>query len=477
MLLLKPVDIAFPTVSEDADKPNISAGRIINGILEQAQNGDVLRLRAPGLKRLITPAGTYTKCRGMIDANGSTLLAVYDGFVEAITGSGASATTLGPLAGDDIVTLARNNAATPDVVCVSPQEGAFELSSGGAPVSYTDPDVGSPLSVCFGDGYFFFVYGDGSCIASGINTTAINALDVATAESSPDGLLRGVFFRGQLFLMGPSTIEVWQNTAEPTGFPFSRATVIQRGLAGTNAVAGWEGNFTSRLIWVGSDNIVYALNGYEPVRISHHSIEHDLQRLTNKTSLNCFVFMNNGHPFWVMKSDLWTWVYDLLTSTWQERASYGRANWRGECSHYMFGDWLIGDDAGGYIFRPDAATFKEDNDRLVWSIESQASKNFANRMSIPRADFFFSAGQGNISGELLSDADPQVLISWSNDGGATFGNPLERYLGKGGKYNERVTVNRTGQAGVYGRKWRLQVSDPVYIALVGGTMEIEGNVN
>ena len=40
--------------------------------------------------------------------------------------------------------------------------------------------------------------------------------------------------------MGLGTIEVWQNTGNPVGFPFSRVTVIPRGLAGPSAVAGFE---------------------------------------------------------------------------------------------------------------------------------------------------------------------------------------------------------------------------------------------
>ena len=72
--------------------------------------------------------------------------------------------------------------------------------------------------------------------------------------------------------------------------------------------------------------------------------------------MRCFVAMNNGHPFFV-KSSRFTWAYDLLTSTWQERHSYGLARWRGEQSCFMWDDWIIGDELTGYGFRLDNSTY------------------------------------------------------------------------------------------------------------------------
>ena len=67
--------------------------------------------------------------------------------------------------------------------------------------------------------------------------------------------------------------------------------------------------------------------------------------------------------------------------------------------------------------------------------------------------------------------DPTVAISWSDDGGNSFGNPLLRSLGEVARVKSaRVSVKNTGMTGQQGRKWRLQVSDPVYTALLGGAM-------
>lgn len=470
--------IVFGNVSSPGETGRTSKSRLINCILEQLQDGSTNHKRAPGLKRFITSAGGNAHTRGMIAANSNTLLVVYNGKVESVSYSaGATISSVGgTLSGTDLVTLARNNAATPDIVCVSPANGAFTINAAGAVSAYPDADVGAPNSVCFGDGYFFFTYGDGSCIASGLNSTSINVLDSIKAESQSGPILRGVFYRGLLFLFTPSTTEVWQDTANPTGFPFSRSAVIPRGLMSANAVAGWEDRFPAQLMWVGPDNIVYKMVGYEPVRISTHDVEHDLQSLADKTEVRCFVAMNNGHPFFYVKSSEFTWAYDLLTSTWQERHSYGLTRWRGEQSCFMWDDWVIGDELTGYGFRLDNRTYAEDTSVLVWDVTSQPAKGFPNRYAVARADFDFVAGMGVTGGDPNQEGDPQVMVSWSDDGGATFNYPLMRRLGKAGRYGERVTVLRAGQATSYGRQWRLQISDPVYVGLLGGDMSAEARL-
>jgi hypothetical protein len=476
---MRQVPITFAATSAKGERASLSGGRTINAIVEQLGNGQMIVKRAPGLRRFFNANGPYSHCRGMIKANDATLLMVYDGRVQSVTLSGgvAGVEDRGALAGSDIVTLARNNnLPTQDIVCVSPANGAFILSATGAPAPYPDSDVGFPNSVCFLDGYFFFTYGDGRVIASDLNSTAINPLDVAKAQSSPEGLLRGVAHRSMLLLCGPATIEVWQDTANPTGFPFSRVTVIPRGLIARNAIAGWEQQFASVIMWVATDNIVYRLDGYAPTRISTHDVEHDIQALADKEDLRAFVFANNGHHFWVLKSSKWCWVYDVLTSTWQERSSYLAETWRAEQSCFWQGDWVLGDYASGAAFRPSNDVYSEDSQPLVFDVTSVPTQTFPGRFSVPRAEFEFMAGPGVAAGALPMETDPRALVSWSDDGGATYSMAVERLLGQQGKYNQRIVVTRSGFVSPYGRQWRLVVSDPVFVGLMGGSMSLADRV-
>lgn len=72
---------------------------------------------------------------------------------------------------------------------------------------------------------------------------------------------------------------------------------------------------------------------------------------------------------------------------------------------------------------------------------------------------------------------PTVAIYMSKDGGVNWGNPLIRSLGEQKKAQRtRVTVTNMGLSGAMGVRWRLEVSSPVYVSLLGATMSSEMRV-
>ena len=83
-----------------------------------------------------------------------------------------------------------------------------------------------------------------------------------------------------------------------------------------------------------------------------------------------------------------------------------------------------------------------------------------------------------ISGGIATDItapvgaiDPQCAISVSKDGGATFDNPSIRSLAPQGKsQRSRATIKNRGQAGPAGVRVRVDITDPVYRSVMGGTM-------
>jgi len=81
-------------------------------------------------------------------------------------------------------------------------------------------------------------------------------------------------------------------------------------------------------------------------------------------------------------------------------------------------------------------------------------------------------GVGNDRGISPIETDPVVMISWSDDGGRTFGNPVRRRLGSQGETTP-ININGAGLTKQFGRQWRLQVADPVEVSLLGGAMDLE----
>jgi hypothetical protein len=69
--------------------------------------------------------------------------------------------------------------------------------------------------------------------------------------------------------------------------------------------------------------------------------------------------------------------------------------------------------------------------------------------------------------------DPQVALSWSDDGGLFWGNPLLRSLGEQGIGNVTIELIRCGIATRYGRRWRIDFTDAVNAPFMNATQSDE----
>lgn len=472
--------IPFPLSSSPGAAPQESAGRLINCYAEplgkvieaDGKNAPppVVWRKCPGLS-LFASSAAQTGFRGAINIDNSALYAAWSGKVSRFGSTGTETVLTGSLTGTEKVFWARNNKATPDVVCVAPGTGAFSVSTT-AVSAFADTDVGAPNSVCFMDGFFIFSSGDGTLQASGLNDVTIATTDKTKAQSKPGGLTRCLTFNGQLMAFGPTFGEVYSNTANPSGFPFTRSYVLQRGLASPYAVAGHEDGFGSALIWVADDDSVVMANGTpNPLKISPPDLDRLIKAVTTKSTLEAFVYIAQGHPKWVLKCPAWCWEFDLGSQKWNERASYLSPTWRAVASCFAFGKWIVGDAALGRLLYINDTAYDEYGDPLVFQIESGPVQQFPSRTRVSRAEFNFVTGVGVATGSDPTDTDPQVGISWTQNLGVTWGNEVARPLGRQATPT-RVTVLRTGLTGVQGRRWRLKASANVKIEFLGGNQEM-----
>jgi hypothetical protein len=488
------VQIPFPTSTSPGQKPPEGMGRLINAYAEQGGTSGVVWHRAPGLTILGSeetagtwrswsfpfeewfntreqPAGQGVFLGGVLVA--ASLYARFGTGVYTVDSGGAFTTLTGTVGGADKSQFARNNNATPQVVMVC-DDGAFELHTG-TKTAYTDNDLGgSPTTVCFHDGYFMFGFGDGTIQASGINTTAIDALDFTSAESNPDGVSRLWSHKGLLYAAGPATIEVYGPPINSTGFPLTRQGYnITPGLITTFAVAGFEPEFGNFPIYVGSDNTVRWLKQFVPEKISPPDLDFLIASVEDKDDLEALCYISRGNAFWQLSCDDWTWVYNLNNGTWHERESYGLDRSRMSLSVAAFDKWLVGDTQSNYLLEVNPDQLHENDEPLIATMESAPVKEFPNRIRVPRADFDFTVGVGDVTGTDPIETDPTVMISWSDDGGRTWSDPRNKQLGEQAEWGHRVTVFLTGVSGPMGRRWRVAVSDPVHFGLLGGDMAAE----
>jgi hypothetical protein len=462
--------IPFPVKTSPGDKQQESGGRILNGYVEelgdQAPNKTVIR-RGPGLVNFGTSA--RTGYRGSILVNG-VLYAAFNGKLESWSSAGGASVNVGNLNGTKRGFFAANNNTTPDKCFVDPDGNIATFTTSAVTNSWPDPNLPSVNSVDFLDGYLVFTTGDGRAFATNLNSTTVNALSFGKAEAKPDGLVRVVSWGGRLLFFGTITTEVWTD-AGTIPFPFARNNVIPRGLAGPYCVSGYEDGFSRGPIFVGDDSCVYALKGYTPTKVSDPDLDGLIEAVTDKTTLEATSYISRGHAFWQLSCPAWTWVLDVSTSLWFQKDSYQATRSRVSGAINAFSGWLTGDVITGNIQQISTTANDEIGNPLRLRIESGPVMNFPGGIPVGRADFYFTTGIGQATGIDPIQTDPTVAISWSDDGGLTWSNQIIRKLGRQSVPQQLISlVSCTGRTTWEGRRWRIDISDPVYAAFLFATM-------
>lgn len=468
--------IPFPVQTAPGAKAQESGGRIINGYVEelgaQAPGKTVIR-RGPGLVNF----GTSGRAgfRGSAVVNG-VLYAAFNGKLEKWTSAGGASANVGNLNGTKRGFFAANNNTTPDKWFVDPDGNIATFTPTAVTSGWPDADLPAVNSTDFLDGYGVFTTGDGRAFATDLNATSVNSLSFGKAEAKPDGLVRVVSWGGRLLFFGNQTTEVWTD-AGTIPFPFARSTVIPRGLAGPYCVSGYEDGFSRGPIFVGDDNCVYALQGYTPTKVSPSDLDGLIEAVSDKTTLEATAYISRGHAFWQLSCPAWTWVLDISTSQWFQRDSYLVSRSRISGAINVFSKWLTGDVQSGNLQQISTTANDEVGSPLRLRIESGPVMNFPAGSVVGRADFYFATGVGDATGLDPIATDPDVEISWSDDGGITWSNPILRKLGRQATSRQLISlVSCTGRSSWQGRRWRLDISDPIYASFMFATQSDDPRV-
>jgi len=343
-------------------------------------------------------------------------------------------------------------------------------------VKVTDPDLPAAGSICFLDGYFIInKVGTGQFYISALNDgTSWDALDFATAESSPDALYRVISAVGQLWLLGTETGEIWTNTGD-SAFPFERISgaKMEMGIASPYTAVAVDNS----LFWLGQDRrgrgVVYRARGFQPQRISTNAIEYALQKVADLSQITAYTYQQDGHVFYVLTGGglETTLVYDISTQLWHERGflesngTYGLH--LGACCMFAFGKILLGSRLDGKLYEM-SFDYKDDDgtpirrERIFTHI-SDEGKN----LRYSSLDVGFEVGVGTQTGQGY---DPQAYLYISKDGGRTWSDGYPRPIGKVGKYNTKVCWRRI--AVDRQMTFKLVVSDPVWCAITGAYLNV-----
>jgi hypothetical protein len=464
-------DVPFPMLTTPGQHPHVSGGRLINcypETLAQTAGKANAYWRVPGLNVWgTTPTGLY---RGGILVRG-TFYALFGNTVYTFTALGGAGVALpGVIPGTQFCWFATNQNNPPDIVCVSPGIGAFIIVNPSGVANYPDPNIGSPNCVVFLQSYFVFTYGSGESLVSNPNTTAINALNFAFAQTKPDALFRPLpLGYGQLLLCGSNTMEVWGGGSNPTGYPFSYSTTIYRGIPGPQAIAGNEDGWGYGIFFVGDDNRVSTLTTYTPTPISVPDLDQLIEKEPDKTKIIVGVYVARGHGFVLVQGPTWCWEYDITLGSWHERQSYLQSYWRGFQPINVFNNWLCGDLLSPSLLQIGGLLRNECGNPLRMRVETGPFGAFPQTIRVNGIELYMTKGASTALGHDPDETNAMVEISMSRDGGLTWGNARQVPIGVQGK-SPRARASIWGQADIQGVRWRFDESAGLNFAFMGADM-------
>jgi hypothetical protein len=238
----------------------------------------------------------------------------------------------------------------------------------------TDPDFPGAVTVGYLDGYFVFNEPNSQrlWITQLLDGQSIDPLDFASAEGSPDGLVSVLVDHREAWLFGTNSVEVWYNSGG-ADFPLSP---VQGAFNEVGCIAAYSvAKLDNGIFWLGADargrGVVYRANGYTAQRISTHAVEWQIQQYGNLSDAIAYTYQQDGHAFYVLifPSANTTWVYDVASSLWHERAAFINGSFtrhRSNCQMSFSNKIVVGDHELGNIYAFNLDVFSDAGQPQKW---------------------------------------------------------------------------------------------------------------
>ena len=454
---------------------NAADSRMINlfpEIVPEGGNEPAFLSRAPGLRLLATVGTGPIRGEWQFGAYGY----VVSGSELYRVDTSWSATLLGSITGSGPVSMSDNG--TQLFIAASGAGFIYNASTNVfAPIA--DPDFPGAGSVGFLDGYFVFNEPDSQKIwvTSLLDGTSVDPLDFASAEGSPDGVVALIVDHREVWVFGTNSVEVWYDSGE-ADFPLTRVqgAFNEIGCAAAYSVAKLDNG----LFWLGSDargrGIVYRANGYTGARISTHAIEWQIQQYGDISDAIGYTYQQDGHAFYVLvfPSANATWVYDVATQAWHERAGWVDGEFtrhRGNCQMAFGDEIVIGDYENGNLYAFDLDVYADNGAAQRWlrswrAMPTGSDNTFRAAHHMLQLECETGVGLNSGQGE-----DPQVMLRWSDDGGHTWSNEHWRSMGRVGAHGYRTIWRRLGMTmKIRDRVYEVSGTDPVRIFITAAEL-------
>lgn len=307
-----------------------------------------------------------------------------------------------------------------------------------------------------------------------------------SSDGSSDLLVTLIADRRQVYLLGETTTEVWNDVgnviAGITTFPFQRVpgTFSQNGIGARFSLARFADSFMCVCKDTRGDSTIEMMQGYAWVKISTHAVE---QSLTNEVTSDAFAFTYQieGHEMYVCTfpsiGNGLTWVYDGSTKSWHKWLYWDSANavytrHRSNCGAYFNNMYIVGDYENGKLYSIENAVYTDDGATIRRLRRAKHLTTDLQRQYFEEFQIQFQPGVGLNVGQ---GQDPQAMLRWSNDGGSTFSNEHWVTIGKIGNYLNRAIWRRLGWS--RDRIFEVVITDPIKAVIVSANLKSSAGDN
>jgi hypothetical protein len=313
----------------------------------------------------------------------------------------------------------------------------------------------------------FYISASNASYAQLSTTGAFDPLDIAAKSGFNDPIVCLAVVHRELWLIGALTSEVWIGTgAADFYFQQVQGAYINHGSAARYSVACQDVLVFFIQQDMQGNGLVLQGQGYDVTEISTPRIVKEFKSYASLADAIGFCFQVSDHAFYalVFPNANKGWLYDLTTKEWSEW-NYGDVDGnllrpRANCCMFAFNKIIVGDWETGnlLVLDPDISTdyTNANNTTSIVRIRTfphQVAKNYQ-RVSYPSLDADINVG-------IIDDytIDPKISLSWSDDKGMTYGNPVMQSMGLKGEYLTTVSWNRLGMG--RDRIFKLQWSENI----------------
>jgi hypothetical protein len=330
-------------------------------------------------------------------------------------------------------------------------------------------------TVAYLDGYFIFNRPRTSQFyLSGLFDVTFNALDFASVEGTADPIVRHVVDHREVWFFKRNNIEVWVNSGD-ADFPLTRTpTSIQVGCSALGSVARMDNS----MIWLGADDTgslaIFRAQGYQPARISTEAIDYAIAQYDTVSDAIAYGYEHEGHTFYQLTFPTAnaTWVFDAATGQWHERlwrdpADGSLNRHRSNCHMAFRGAHVVGDWENGNLYALDMDCYTDNGAPLPRiRVTGYIGNPDSHQMQFDSVQIDLEAGVGLQAGQ---GSAPVAILEWS-DKAKVWSNQHARPIGAVGNYNARSIWRRLGRS--RSRVFRLTISDPVKVVVLGGSAQV-----